>query len=85
MGESILLSESNRQWSSKRKVLSTAFYKDKLLKMIELVKVVLREVVEDWNLRFIEQKQTFELIEEISLIHTKILLLCALGENIVNE
>lgn len=49
MGESILLAESNHQWSSKRKVLATAFYKDKLIKMIELVKELLVEVVDDWN------------------------------------
>ena len=45
MGESILLSASNHLWSSKRNVLGTAFYKDKLLKMIDLVKIILREVV----------------------------------------
>ena len=45
MGESILLSRSNHLWSSKRKVLATAFYKDKLLKMIDLVKIILREVI----------------------------------------
>lgn len=61
-----------------------AFYKDKLLKMIELVKSVLKEAIVDWNKRFIEEKEMFELIEEISLIHTKVLLYCALGENIFN-
>ena len=49
MGESILLSESNSDWSNKRKVLSTAFYKDKLIKMIEIIKELLKEVVIDWN------------------------------------
>ena len=45
MGESILLSGSTHEWSSKRKVLATAFYKEKLLKMIDLVKIVLKEVI----------------------------------------
>ena len=49
MGESILLSESNSDWSNKRKVLSTAFYKDKLIKMIEIIKELLKEAVIDWN------------------------------------
>jgi hypothetical protein len=38
MGDSILLSESSESWSNKRKSLSHAFYKDKLLKMLEIVK-----------------------------------------------
>ena len=34
-GESIVLAEGNDLWSRKRKVLSSAFYKDKLIKMTE--------------------------------------------------
>lgn len=46
MGDSILLSDSTELWSHKRKVLSTAFYKEKLVKMIALVKSVLAQTVE---------------------------------------
>jgi hypothetical protein len=38
MGDSILLSESSETWSNKRKALSHAFYKDKLISMLETVK-----------------------------------------------
>jgi hypothetical protein len=38
MGDSILLSESTEAWSNKRKALSHAFYKDKLIGILETVK-----------------------------------------------
>jgi cytochrome P450 len=38
MGDSILLDATSDSWGNRRKSLSTAFYKEKLLKMIELVK-----------------------------------------------
>ena len=53
MGDSILLSESTELWQNKRKVLSSAFYKDKLLKMIDLSKKVMEDVLLEWNRRFI--------------------------------
>jgi len=48
MGDSILLAASTESWSMKRKSLSTAFYKDKLIKMCDLVKSTLREVLNSW-------------------------------------
>ena len=38
MGDSIVFGRSSESWSSRRKSLSVAFYKDKLKLMIELVK-----------------------------------------------
>ena len=49
MGESILMAESSELWSNKRKVLSASFYKDKLLKMIELTRDVIKETMIQWN------------------------------------
>ena len=68
MGESILLSESSDLWKNKRRVLSASFYKDKLLKMIDLAKLMVKETVEEWNKSFIQEQKPFELIEEISLL-----------------
>ena len=68
MGESILLSESSDLWKNKRKVLSASFYKDKLLKMIDLAKLMVKETVEELNKSFIQEQKPFELIEEISLL-----------------
>ena len=52
--------------------------------MIDLVKEVMKQTVEEWNKRFIENREKFNLVEEISMIHAKIMLYCALGENIVD-
>ena len=38
MGDAILMSQSTEEWSHKRKSLSGAFYKDKLVKMLDIVK-----------------------------------------------
>lgn len=40
MGETILMARSNELWSKKRKSLSTAFYKDKLGKMMDIIRTV---------------------------------------------
>lgn len=38
LGESLLFDQSGELWSKKRKIMSVAFYKDKLIKMIDIVK-----------------------------------------------
>lgn len=40
MGDSTLLARSDELWSKRRKSLSGTFYKDKLVKMMEIVKSV---------------------------------------------
>jgi hypothetical protein len=36
-GESIVFISSTEQWSIKRKILSQAFYKDKMIKMLDVI------------------------------------------------
>lgn len=38
MGDSIIFQPANEDWYEKRKRISVAFYKDKLLKMVEILK-----------------------------------------------
>jgi cytochrome P450 len=38
----------NREWRAKRKVISAAFYKDKLLQMIELIKIEVDAHMKEW-------------------------------------
>ena len=40
-GDSIVLALSDETWSKKRKVLSSAFYKEKLIKMTEVIREVI--------------------------------------------
>jgi cytochrome P450 len=49
LGESILLSHSNEEWSKRRKTLSAAFYKDKLVKMTDIAKDVIDFEVKRWK------------------------------------
>ena len=48
--------------------MSIAFYKDKLIKMVDIVKRCMEEKVEEFNRRFIENKENMNLIAEISNI-----------------
>lgn len=41
-GKSILLAESTPEWSKRRKAIAPAFYKGKLIKMLEIVKDTVR-------------------------------------------
>ena len=68
MGDSILFEESSEFWNNKRKKMSVAFYKDKLIKMVDIMKKCMQEKVEDFNTRFILNKEHMNLIAEISTI-----------------
>jgi hypothetical protein len=63
MGNSILQAESTEDWGKKRKVLAAAFYKDKLIKMNDIVKRCMGETVLKWRKDFIKEKKEFDLIE----------------------
>lgn len=49
LGESTLFEASNQSWAAKRKVLSTAFYKEKLTKMVVLIKEEVRKSLAHWK------------------------------------
>ena len=67
-GDSILFEKSTEFWNNKRKKMSIAFYKDKLIKMVDIVKECMNEKVKEFNKRFIEDKEPMNLISEISTI-----------------
>jgi hypothetical protein len=62
MGDAILLSKSTDDWMKRRKVLSTAFYKDKLMLMMEIVKDCMSNKVKQWTQEFVETKKPMDLI-----------------------
>lgn len=47
LGDSSIMMVSNEEQARKRKVISTAFYKDKLLVMVETIKRLVAEKIED--------------------------------------
>lgn len=82
MGDSILLSDSSEVWGKKRKVLSTAFYKEKLIMMCDIVKQCVNEKVEDIKVRFVRTGKEMNLMQEISKTFVKIIMTCAFGEDL---
>lgn len=66
LGESILFSRSSELWSKKRKSMSAAFYKDKLHKMMDIVKDVAIEFLDKLDREFIKPKKPFNLAQKIN-------------------
>jgi cytochrome P450 len=61
LGDSILLMRSNELWSAKRKSLSTAFYKDKLGKMMNIIREVVTSFVKQIEKDYIKTGTPFNL------------------------
>ena len=81
-GKSILFSDSNESWRTRRHALAPAFYKKKLEEMIEQAKGCLVQTLDRWNNYVKAGPAPIDLINEISLAYTRILLACAVGDNL---
>lgn len=55
-GKSIVLSPSDEMWAKKRKVLGSAFYKDKLLKMVGVIREIVREKIVEIEREYVEKR-----------------------------
>ena len=49
MGQSFIFSKGDEDWSRKRKACAHAFYKDRLEKMMDVLKKKLQETIMIWN------------------------------------
>lgn len=49
LGTSTLVSVSNEKWAHKRKAVSSAFYKSRLLQMTETVKEIMDQTIKTWE------------------------------------
>ena len=49
MGRALILSKSDEEWKIKRKSMSSAFYKNKLRKLIEVVKDTTLREMKEWK------------------------------------
>jgi len=81
-GKSILFADSNESWRARRHALAPAFYKKKLEEMIELAKGCMHGTLDRWNNYVKAGPAPIDLINEISLAYTRILLACAIGDNL---
>lgn len=82
MGDSILQAESTNDWEKKRKSLSVAFYKEKMLKMIDIVKDCMRSSMIDWKEKYAKTGTPMDIIEEVAKILIKVMLTCSFGEDL---
>ncbi len=82
---SIIFDESNQLWATKRKTLSAAFYKEKLLKMIVLIKRELKKSLDMWKEKYVDTGKEMNIVQEMSDIFARIILSCAFGEDISEE
>lgn len=86
LGKSILLAETSQEWKEARKTLAPAFYKGKLIGLVELARESVRFTVN--QLKGIIAKSPkgkaaeIDLIHEMSVMLVRILLVCALGEDV---
>lgn len=85
-GKSIAFAETSPEWAKRRKALSPAFYKGKLIKMLEIVKDTVR-VFEKKLLDMTKDGQTakIDIIREVSDLNASIMLSCGYGYDISGE
>eukprot|EP00347_Sterkiella_histriomuscorum_P023205 403335549 len=89
LGNSSIMMSSTEAQARKRKTISSAFYKDKLYKMVEQMKEVVAEKIEEMQHKFINDKEGqlvgFDLLEQLNQIHIRVILNTAFGEDLKNQ
>ena len=78
-GESIVLAASDELWSKKRKVLSQAFYKDKLIKMTEVIRQVVAEKITEIERDHLETGKPMDVVAEMGDLHMRVIFVSAFG------
>jgi len=84
-GRSILFAETDELWKKRRDAIRPAFYKGKLIEMIETAKDCMRGTLDRWTKKTEQNgddSAKIDLINEISLMFTRIILKCAIGESL---
>lgn len=87
-GDSILFAETTKQWSNSRKAISPAFYKSKLIQMIDIARVAMRKTHKQFAAVIDKSggpRATIDIIDHVLQMTSRILLMCALGEDISDE
>lgn len=85
MGDSILMTRNDENWSKKRKALSVTFYKDKLVKYFELIKAEQLKHLQIIREKFVNTNTPVDIISEASKAHIRVLLKCAFGIDLSNQ
>jgi|LauGreDrversion4_2_1035121.scaffolds.fasta_scaffold1033780_1 cytochrome P450 len=78
-GESIVLASGDELWSRKRKVLSSAFYKEKLIKMTEQIRQIMADKIYEMERDFVAPGKPIDVIKEMGDIQMRVILIAAFG------
>lgn len=87
-GNSFIFSQSNELWKSKRKATAHAFYKDRLVHMLEVLKDQVLEAQTKWNHDIDACKDKaieVDMADEILKVFQKFLSTIVLGQDIQNH
>ncbi|TNV80052.1 hypothetical protein FGO68_gene9962 [Halteria grandinella] len=83
VGKSILFAQSDLQWQQKRKVISSALYKDRLRGMIETIKdVTIKAIESDWMLHKDQNGVSLEIVNIMQNLFMQVTLSCFFGQSI---
>ncbi|TNV80196.1 hypothetical protein FGO68_gene6044 [Halteria grandinella] len=78
-GQSIVLAPSDEVWAKKRKVLGSAFYKEKLFKMVGVIREIVREKIVEIEKEYVEKRYEMDVVSEMGDLHMRIILMTAFG------
>ena len=88
LGDAFIFAKGNELWKAKRKATSHAFYKDKVVHMLEILKVKISESFTKW-IEAIDKSEsgcaTIDITEEFELIFARNIIHIAFGEDINDE
>ena len=84
-GESILFAETTKEWKEARKTISPSLYKGKLEGLTELAKDTVKCSLSHIRSLIKDGEGRFDLIQEINTTMIRVLLVCALGEDVSEE
>lgn len=81
-GDSIVFSKGNEEWAKRRRSISAAFYKEKLVLMIELAKKATSEKFRLWEQDYVATHKPMNLVKEIASTYASIIMSCSFGDDI---
>ena len=87
-GDSILLATTSAEWRARRKALSPAFYKGKLVKMVEIARKSVQlslDVLDSLLKESTEPRRQIDFIDQTSNMNVRIMLMCAFGEDMSQQ
>jgi len=82
---SLSFAKTDEDWAARRKVFGTAFTKDKLQKMVEVIKESTIAAVKKWDSEFISKEAPMEVVQEMFELLVKITLKISFGFDIDEE